>query len=231
MKNIIVTSFLLIVFLFMSCIPGNRQNINDGFTLVCLADSLTAGHGATTPGEDNFDKSFPSFLQKKVSIPVINAGVTGNTTIQGLVRVNDDVISRNPKIVVIGLGANDFFQNIPLSTTKENLQNIISMVNNESRKIYLAKFYTEAIAREMITMFDINDYDEQTSINNQYNELFYSLATSNNIELREDIWDGVWGIHMSDHIHPDEHGYKIMAENIFKVLKPYLQENNKLCSK
>jgi lysophospholipase L1-like esterase len=54
--------------------------------------------------------------------------------------------------------------------------------------------------------------------------MFTTLApSSSNITLIEDIWAGVWGVHMSDSVHPNAKGYEIMADNIYKVLRPYLQ--------
>jgi len=224
MKLKYVSIPLVISLMFMACGTGKNR-----LTLVCFGDSLTAGYGATTPGTDNKKKSYPAFLQKKIKIPVINAGVSGNTTAQGLSRVKDDVLSKNPQIVIIELGANDLFQGIPLSTTQNNLQNIITMINNGSRKIYIAKFYTETIARTMFAaLLKITDYNEQTVLLNQYDTMFNTLAISNNVVLIDDIWAGVWGIYMSDSMHPNAKGYEIMADKYFNVLKPYLEANDLL---
>jgi acyl-CoA thioesterase-1 len=216
---------MIISFSFVGC-DNDTTSDNKGVTLVCLGNSLTAGFGATTPGVDNKAKSYPAYLQNKTNIPVINAGVSGNTTSQGLSRVNTDVLSKNPQIVIIELGANDLFRGIPLSTTRDNLQDIIDMIDNGNRKIYLAKFYTETVARAMAVSLRITDYNIQTALINQYNNMFNTLALSNNVVLIDDIWAGVWGIHMSDGIHPNAAGYQIMANNYFNVLQPYLQANN-----
>jgi len=218
---------ILMVFILMSTvyiIGKSRSTSNKASPLVCLGNSLTAGHGADTPGVDNKEKSFPAFLQNRINIPVINAGVSGDTTAQGLSRVKNDVLSENPQIVIIELGGNDLLQGISLSTTQNNLQSILTMLNNGSRKIYLSKFYTETTARAMLTMLQITDFDEQTALINQYDAMFNTLATSNNAELIDDIWTGVWGIHMSDNIHPNKRGYEIMADNYFNALAPYLRE-------
>jgi lysophospholipase L1-like esterase len=58
--------------------------------------------------------------------------------------------------------------------------------------------------------------------------MFASLIVSENIELIEDIWDGVWGIYMSDALHPNAVGYQKMANNYFNRIKVYLQNNNLL---
>jgi len=212
-----IAVLLVLFFLFTACVSGTRV-LHEGPTVVCLGNSLTSGHGADIPGVDNFNKSYPAFLQNRINIPVINAGVSGNTTAQGLARVSKDVLSYNPSIVIIELGANDLMQGIDISITRDNLQSIINMVNDGSRKIYLVKFFTEAIAREMMPPDQAAAYDN----------MFNTLAAANNVELINDIWAGVWGIHMSDHIHPNAAGYERMAENYFNALRPFLQANGLL---
>ena len=228
-QKILGILLIIIVFgiLIITC-DLNENNNNQDYTLVAFGDSLTAGYGATTPGVDDKSKSYPAFLQTKVNITVINSGVTGNTTSQALSRVNTDVLSKNPLIVIILLGGNDLFQGIPLTTTQNNLQNIINSVNFGGRKIYLTKFYTEALARQLADSIGITNYDTQTLLINKYDTMFNMLASLNNITLIEDIWQEVWGIHMSDAIHPNAAGYEIMANNIFNVLQPYLETNNLL---
>jgi acyl-CoA thioesterase-1 len=72
------------------------------------------------------------------------------------------------------------------------------------------------------------NYGLQTILINQYDNMFNTLASSNNIVLIDNIWDNVWGIHMSDSVHPNAAGYEIMADNYFKILQPYLQDNDLL---
>jgi acyl-CoA thioesterase-1 len=218
---------LLIGFSFIGCDNGSINNSHDT-TLVCLGNSLTAGYGAITPGVDDKSNSYPAYLQNKINIPVVNAGVSGDTTLQSLSRIDTDVLSKNPRIVIIELGANDVFQRIPIKDTRDNLRSIIDKLNDGNRKIYLARFYTDAIARAMANDIGITNFAMQTLLINQYNTMFNTLASSNNVVLIDDIWDGVWGIHMSDSVHPNAAGYEIMANNYFKILQPYLQANGLL---
>ena len=218
-KLIAITIILVLGMAIIGCKDGstNGDDSTNGkkITLVCLGDSLTAGYGATASFEEDKSKSYPAYLEKKDNISVINAGVSGDTTTQALARVDSDVLPEYPEIIIILLGANDFLHIIPISTTQDNLQNIINKVDNKNRKIYLAKFYTDVMAASMSI---------PSGIITQYNNMFITLAaSSNNIELIEDIWTGVWGVHMSDPIHPNAEGYEIMADNIYKVVQPYLQ--------
>lgn len=216
-------AIIFLVITMMSCVnEKNKSSSKAAPILVCLGNSLTAGNGAVTPGLDDKSKSYPAFLQRKLKIPVINAGVSGNTASQGLARVNSEVLPHNPDIVIIELGANDIFQAIPIRVTQENLQEIITRLDNGKRKIYLAKFYTEPVARMIYGLLNVTDYDKQTALIKEYDVLFETLAASNNVELIEDIWDGLLNEHMADDMHPNQKGYAIMAENYLKILKPYL---------
>jgi len=216
-KVIAVTVIIVLVMAVVGCDNGSTNDNGKDITLVCLGDSLTAGYGATKPSVVDKSKSYPAYLQKKTGInTVINAGVSGDTTEDALGRVDSDVLFYEPDIVIILLGANDFLHFIRVSTTQNNLQTIIDNVKNGNRKIYLAKFYTDEVAASFIIPIPSDIVD-------QYDNMFKTLAASNNIELIEDIWTGVWREHMSDIIHPDAKGYEIMADNIYKVMQPYLQ--------
>jgi acyl-CoA thioesterase-1 len=217
MKNkMVFVLWVIFSVVFMACATtggSTSASTSVGETIVCLGDSLTAGTGINVAGKDDKSKAWPAFLQNKVNIPVINAGVSGDTTAKGLARVKKDVLSKNPRIVIIFLGSNDYFQKVPLSTTKNNLQKIIDMVNDGSRKIYLTSIYGPGW-------------------NDQVDDMFNTLASSNNIEQIDTSFDGkVWGVkeNMSaDGIHPNAKGYEIIADYIFEVLKPYLEANNLL---
>jgi acyl-CoA thioesterase-1 len=230
----------ILFFCFNACDMGSAH-VNTGVSLVCLGDSLTAGYGATTPGEDDSTKSYPAYLQNKLNIPVINAGKSGDTTSEALSRVNTDVLNENPRIVIIELGANDLFQwfssettekNLQgvkdlLATTKNNLQEIINLIDDGNRKIYIAKFYTEAVAKAMADEFGIPD-SVQTLLINRYDAMFAALASSNNVILIDDIWNGIGEDQMSDAVHPNAAGYALMADNYYKAMEPYLEANNLL---
>ncbi|MDR0399694.1 MAG: GDSL-type esterase/lipase family protein [Treponema sp.] len=220
MKKIIYYAAGILVFL---CLNGckNEPAAPPPPSLVCLGDSLTAGFGAAAPGREDRTKSYPAYLQKKVNLPVINAGQSGDTTSNARSRIRTGVLAKNPRIVVIELGANDFLlANDPPAATQNNLQEIIRAIDNGERKIYLAKFYTKEVVESMPGLGD------PAALMSQYDAMFEYLASlSSNIELIEDIWSGVWGIYMSDSVHPNAKGYEIMADNYYRAMEPYLREH------
>jgi acyl-CoA thioesterase-1 len=224
MKNKLVF-VLCVIFsvVFMACATtgGSTSDSTSGEeTIVCLGDSLTAGTGINVAGKDDKSKAWPTLLQNKVNIPVINAGVNKNTTGQALARVKKDVLSKNPRIVIIFLGGNDYIQRIHPDNTKNNLQKIIDMVNDGSRKIYITRFYLVW--------------------NDKVDDMYNTLVSSNNIEqidgTFDGFWrikstfDGVWGVkeHTASDGHPNAKGHEIMADYFFESLKPYLEANNLL---
>jgi acyl-CoA thioesterase-1 len=213
----IMAAAAIISILFMACATtggttGSSASVEAasvGETIVCLGDSLTSGYNATVAGKNDRNNAYPAFLQKKVNIPVVNAGKNNELTTQVVARVKKDVLSQNPRIVIIALGGNDFVQKVPLSTTKNNIQKIIDMVNDGNRKIYLYKWL----------------------LTENHEDMFNSLASSNNIELVNSLYNGVWGVKenlSADGVHPNAKGYEIVANNVFEEIKPYLEANNLL---
>src|SRR5215510_3105100 len=89
-----------------------------GTTWVALGDSLTAGFGAS-PGND-----YPALLGKELGLRIINASLSGNTTQDGLERI-EEIIRLNPKVVLVCLGGNDGLRGVPAEQTFQNLGAII----------------------------------------------------------------------------------------------------------
>ena len=175
-------------------------NINSkGNSIVCFGDSLTAGYGADE-GQD-----YPSFLRQKVKLKVYNAGVSGDTTADGLVRLEQDALDKNPKIVIITLGANDFLHRVPKEQILKNMENIIDRIQKQGAMVVWATvktgFFTDAYERD-----------------------FKQLATRKHILLIADILkDIMYEPHYKyDQIHPNGAGYKFMADRIYLAIKPFI---------
>jgi acyl-CoA thioesterase-1 len=218
---------LVIGVLVFSLIGCDTTGTDDG-SIVCFGDSLTEGYGASKPGSVDRSKSYPAFLQSKVKTTVANAGISGDTAAGGLARAEKDVLSKNPRLVIILLGANDFFRLRPANETKADLQAIINKLRDGNRKIYLASFIGNAAWESSIfEAIPGLTNSELAALLPDYKKMFTELQSENrDLGFISDIWTGVWGIHMSDPIHPDAAGYSIMADNIFNAIKPYLAEND-----
>lgn len=191
------------------------RTATDRKTIVVLGDSLAAGLGVD-PTE-----AFPALLQKKIdaagwNYEVVNAGVSGDTSADGLARI-DWLLRRRIDVLILELGGNDGLRGIPVSATATNLQAIINRVKQK---------YPSAQVVVAGMQMPPNMGDEYTSA---FRKIFPELATRNHAALIPFLLEGVGGnpeLNQADRIHPTAAGHKIVADNVWKVLKPVLKELN-----
>ena len=184
--------------------PSNKKNI------LFFGDSLTAGYGLSDPTDD----AYPAVIQHKIDslkLPynVINAGNSGETSAGGLGRI-DWVLKQKIDIFILELGANDGLRGIPVEETRRNLQAIISKVKAKytDTKIILAGMQVPPSMGA--------DYC------NSFKAIFPQLAQKNKIGLVPFLLTNVGGIpklNQGDGIHPTAEGAKIVANNVWVVLK------------
>ena len=188
-----------------------EQPVSDRKTIVFFGNSLTAGMGLEP------QQGFPARIQEKIDSMgldyfVVNAGISGETTASGESRIGwlmrDEI-----DIFVLELGANDGLRGIPLTETRENLQAIIDTVkkNNPDVKIVLAGMQIPP-----------NMGPEYTS---GFRKLFPEIAEKNDAHLIPFLLEDVAGIpelNQADGIHPTEEGQRIVAQNVWEILKPIL---------
>ena len=118
----ILAGFLLYHFLLSRPNPKIKNAQPIGENIICFGDSLTYGTGATK-GMD-----YPSQLSKMISKPVLNKGVPGDTTARALARLEQEVLSQSPRIVLITLGGNDLKNSVPKGIAFQNLKRIIESI-------------------------------------------------------------------------------------------------------
>ena len=170
-----------------------------GTNIICFGDSLTYGTGASG------GKDYPSQLSALISKPVINAGVPGDTTSRAIKRLESDVLSRNPKIVLVALGGNDLKNGVPVKRASENLRTIVESIQKRGALVILGGIDVPLWGRG-------------------YGKAYKNLADELGTVLVPNVLDGIFGNPklMSDPIHPNNEGYTIMAEMFHDALKPYL---------
>ena len=167
-----------------------------GERIIAFGDSLVQGVGAS-PGHD-----IVSVLSRRLGIPIVNAGRSGDTTGAALTRLDSAVLSRNPRIVIVLLGGNDMLRRVPRATTFDNLDAIVSRIRARGAAVILV-----SVELGFGTGADGRAYEE--------------LASRTSSALVRDILDGIFGREalMSDGIHPNDRGYEIMADRIEPALK------------
>jgi len=177
-----------------------------------FGDSITAGYGLDDPSE-----AFPGVLKNKIDslkLPykVINAGLSGETTAGGNGRI-DWQLKQKIDVFILELGANDGLRGIPVTETSKNLQSIIDKVKAK---------YPQAKIVLLGMQVPPNMGADYT---NKFKAVFPALAAKNNIPLVPFLLQGVGGVpelNQGDGIHPTAKGAKIVADNVWKVLKGVL---------
>ena len=179
--------------------------------ILCLGDSLTAGYGLDK------SKAYPALLQQKIdragwNFQVINAGLSGETTAGGLRRV-DWFLKRRIDVLILALGGNDALRGIPPDTTKKNLDEIMTRAQAKYPSVGIV------ISGMLIPPNWGADYF------NKFRAIFPDLAKKHKAQLIPFLLEGVGGkpqLNLSDGIHPTAEGHQIVADNVWKVLRPML---------
>ena len=171
-----------------------------GESIIAFGDSLVAGRGASL-GQD-----FVSVLSKRLGIPIINAGRSGDTTRSALARLDWDVLARNPRIVIVLLGGNDFLRRVPTQDTFKNLATIVNRIRQHGSAVVLV-----GVGVGLLT--------------DPYRAEYEALARRTSAGLVPDILDGIIGHAdlMSDSIHPNDRGYAIVADRLERLLRDLMR--------
>lgn len=200
----IILGVLLVIFAALGIFYFSRtQPITNypssGTNIIAFGDSLMAGNGATS-GND-----FVSLLSKQIGREIINLGVPGNTTADGLARI-DELDRYRPKVVLLLLGGNDHLKKVPIGTTFENLGKIIESIHSRGAIVVLLGVKGSLFGDKFEPEFE--------KLRKKYKTAYVS-----------DVLDGLFGNakFMEDSIHPNDAGNRIIAERIYPVLVPLLK--------
>jgi lysophospholipase L1-like esterase len=153
----------------------------------------------------------PSALSRQLALPVVNAGRRGDTTADALERLSDAVLSKNPRLVILLLGGNDFLRQRPRQETRTNLEEIVQRVQAQGAIV--------AIAGIKLGLFT-----------DEYGEIFEQTAEKFGALYIPQVMKGSLGKSSlkSDPIHPNGAGYRLIAERIAERIKPLLHEADRL---
>jgi acyl-CoA thioesterase I len=197
--------------------PGTRQApppavpASANPRIVILGDSLTAGLGLPV------EQSYPSLLQqrlKEAKLPyeIVNAGVSGDTSAGGLSRL-DWALDGDVRILIVALGGNDGLRGLPPEQLKRNLAQIIERAQGRGIRVVLAGMEAPPnYGREYIVAF---------------HQVYPALATQYHVALVPFLLQGVAGsetLNQPDGIHPTASGARMVADNVWAVLQPILEE-------
>jgi acyl-CoA thioesterase I len=179
--------------------------------IVCFGDSLTAGYGA------EFGKSYPDYLQtdldaKGYHYRVVNQGISGNTTKDGVERL-DTILAQKPAVVIVEFGGNDGLRGLRIEDSRANLDKIVATLKASGTKVVLAG----------ITL----PPDYGPDYIKQFNDTYALLAKKYNVPLLPFLLKGVFGVDgmmQADRTHATADGNKVVANNVFPFVVPLIKK-------
>jgi acyl-CoA thioesterase I len=179
--------------------------------IVVLGDSLTAGLGLAK------DDAYPAVLQQRLNeeglnYDVVNAGVSGDTSAGGLSRL-DWALDGDVRVLIVALGGNDGLRGLPPEQLKRNLAAIIERAQSRGIRVVLAGMEAPPnFGRDYIV---------------QFHNVYPALARQYHVALVPFLLTGVAGsdtLNQRDGIHPTREGARILADNVWTVLKPMVAQ-------
>jgi acyl-CoA thioesterase-1 len=179
--------------------------------IVAFGDSLTAGYGADT------GDSYPDYLEKDLNgmgyrYQVINEGVSGNTSKDGVDRL-PDVLRLKPVVVIVAFGGNDGLRGLPIASTRENLDRIVSTLLDSGAKVVLGGITLPPNYGP--------DYIRQ------FNQTYALLAAKYHVPMLPFLLKNVYGVPggmQADGIHATAQGNAQVAKNLQPLIVPALKK-------
>lgn len=180
-------------------------------TLLVLGDSLSAEYGLSR-GTGWVALLEQRLQQQKIDFTIVNASISGETTIGGKTRLPALLSKHAPTLVIIELGANDALRGLQLSDSKANLQAMIDMAHQAKAKVLL-------IGMQIPPNYG-PDYTQQ------FTKLFPQIAQQNKVALVPFLLENVAdkpALFQADHLHPIEQAQPTLLANVWPQLKPLLK--------
>ena len=229
MRKIPIIGCLALVLFVMACGGNNSQDKKTGpgaangadstmpatvpetKSIIFLGNSLTAGYGLDQA------QAYPALLQNKINeagyqFEVVNAGVSGDTSAGGLRRL-DWALEGNVKVLIVAFGGNDGLRGLPVAQMKENLSQIIDKARERSIVIILAGMEAPPnFGQEYATGF---------------RQAFRDVALKKRVLFIPFLLNNVAGkpeLNQADGIHPNQQGTQIVADTVWSVLEPLLDQ-------
>ena len=184
--------------------------------ILAFGDSLTSGKDLANPDQDSYPAQLERALNtKNHPVAVINAGVSGDTTFDGLARI-DFSLADKPALVILALGSNDTFQGKSLADIERNLDGLCTKITAAGARGILAGFKTFPNLGPFYA--------------GAYEDLFPRVAKKHKMWLIPFFLEGVANkpdMNLGDGIHPNEKGYARVVETILPVIEKALKDIQK----
>lgn len=187
---------LLSVFFISACNSPGLEPLKSNATILAFGDSLTAGVGTDK------SSSYPAVLKNLTGLKVINAGISGETTNEGLARFPDVLADSQADLLILIEGGNDILRNHKAAETKSNLASMIKIAQAQSLPVVLIGVPEKKLFSSSAPLYQ--------ELADEYGLVYHHDLISKLIRSPE---------LKSDPIHFNQAGYQKMAEAIYQLLQ------------
>ncbi|RJX32101.1 MAG: arylesterase [Oxalobacter sp.] len=194
---------IIMLFCLVSCGRQPKMaSVPPGSVVLAFGDSVTYGTGAQS-GED-----WPTLLAQKTRWQIVNAGIPGDTALNGKDRIAALLEQHRPVLVIIEIGGNDFLRRRSHAAVKEDIRQIITTSRSSGAEIVL-------VAVPEFSMFAVVAEKPSDA------PLYAELGKEEKIPVIAGVFSGVLSqmALRADTIHPNAKGYRVMADGLFAELK------------
>ena len=181
-KYLIATLIIIVLLISFKEEKQEVSRLKQSDTILAFGDSITYGFGV------NNKQSYPYLLSKLTGYNVLNAGINGDTSEEGLLRLPSLLENDSIKLILLCFGGNDIIQQQPLTELKTNLKKIIQIAKSKNIHLIL-------ISVPDVSLFGLDPLD-----------LYDEIADEEDLELIEGLLSHVLSRPSlkSDYIHPNE---------------------------
>lgn len=200
-----ILALALLVLVPTACRDSPVPNLDSrGTTIVALGDSITAGTGAPR------HQSYPVHLSTLLGIPVVNAGVPGDTTADGLARL-PSILAHDPWLVIVELGGNDLLRRRPAEQAEADLAALVEGLLAAGTAVVLVEVEVPLVGRAYDGMFDrLGDRFGVPVVEESLSEILADPSRK------------------SDQIHPNALGYSDLARAVQEVVAPLVEKRREM---
>lgn len=197
----------LLILLCLASLPVSAESR----TLLILGDSLSAAYGIQK--EQGWVQLLAQRLkQNKYDYSIVNASITGETTLGAKVRLDELLLAHQPAVTIVELGGNDGLRGLSLEANRANLEEIVTRIRDAGSRLLL------------IPMTLPPNYGP--AYINKFTGIYHDLGTREGVHLSKFILEGIGDnpdLMQEDGIHPVAEAQPLMLDNVWPELKPLLE--------
>lgn len=213
-------------------LPAVEVEWNENNSIVCFGTSLTYGDFGTgvlgEPGaRPNSDSTYPALLDKELRIKVYNEGYWGATTQEAL-EFYPSVLEKNPSLIILEFGANEFLKDIEVEKAKADIDSLIKMIITDNIQIVMLSFVNPDMLNSIPSS---HPFASKSELGLEYYQMLLDLAGKYDIPIDDYLYRDIWGkpeFLSIDRIHPNSKGNAQLKDNVFETFYNTFVKNGML---